>query len=59
MRSNHSAARAHLERAYDHLRGNDETSRQAREALDLLIEALAVAEYSRRPAEVVGFPVGK
>ena len=56
MRSNYPAARAHLERAYDHLRGTDDTSRQVREALDLLIEACAVAECRRGPAEVVRFP---
>ncbi|MCV0396020.1 MAG: hypothetical protein K5872_18280 [Rhizobiaceae bacterium] len=57
MRSNYSAARAHLERAYDHLGGSDDTSRQSREALDLLIEALAVAECRRQPAEVVRLPL--
>jgi undecaprenyl pyrophosphate synthase len=55
MKSNHSAARAHLERAYDHLCGNDNTSRQAREALDLLIEAMAIAEYSHESAQIVLF----
>lgn len=57
MRSNYSAARAHLERAYDHLCGDDDTSRQAREAVDLLIEAVAVAECSRKPAEFVRLPL--
>lgn len=53
--SNFSAARAHLERALDHLCGLDETSKEARIAIDLLIEAVALEEYRREPAEVIPF----
>lgn len=56
--SDFSAARLHLERAYDYLNGADETSRRAREALDLLIEAVAVSECRRLPSQVVAFPGG-
>lgn len=45
--SNFSAARAHLERALDHLSGPDETSKEARVAIDLLVEAVAIEEYNR------------
>ena len=57
MKSEFSAARVHLERAYDALHGDDETSNKTREALDLLIEAVAVAEYSRPSATVINLPV--
>ena len=53
--SNFSAARAHLERALDHLSGSDETSMEARIAIDLLIEAAALEEYKRTPADVIPF----
>lgn len=53
MRSDFSAARLHLDRAYDCLGGSDETSRKAREALDLMIEAVATAECTRSSAEVI------
>ena len=56
MKSEFPAARIHLERAYDALLGDDETSVKTREALDLLIEAVAAAEYSRPPATVIDFP---
>jgi hypothetical protein len=55
LTSDYSAARGHLERAYDALKGQDETSARLRETLDLLIEAVATAEYSR-PAKVVDHP---
>ncbi|MET2830543.1 hypothetical protein [Mesorhizobium shangrilense] len=57
MKSEFSAARVHLERAYDALRGDDETSSKTREALDLLIEAVAAAEYSRPSATVIDLPI--
>ena len=57
MKSEFSAARVHLERAYDALRGDDETSSKTREALDLLIEAVAVAEYRRPSATVIDLPI--
>ncbi len=56
LHSDFSAVRLHLDRAYDHLRGNDETSRKARAALDLLIEVITTAEYARPRGEVVPFP---
>lgn len=55
--SNFSAARAHLERALDHFCGPDETSKEARIAIDLLIEAAALAEYKRAPSGVIPFGV--
>jgi len=56
LHSDFSTARLHLDRACDCLRGNDETSRKAREALDLLIEAIITAEYARPCGEVLRFP---
>lgn len=44
MTSDFSAARVHLQRAYDYLKGNDNFSGSAREALDTLIEAIALVE---------------
>ncbi|WP_421916551.1 hypothetical protein [Mesorhizobium sp.] len=57
MKSEFSAARIHLERAYDALHGDDETSSNTRQALDLLIEAVAAAEYSRPSATVIDLPI--
>lgn len=56
--SDFAAVRHHLERAYKHLHGHDETSVKIREALDLLIEAAAVAEHNRssRQANILKFP---
>lgn len=56
LHSDFSAARLHLDRACDYLRGDDETSCKAREALDLLIEAITTAEYARPCGEVLRFP---
>lgn len=56
MTSDYSAARLHLERAYHYLKGSDDTSRKTCEALDVLIEAVAVAECTRPKGEVVAFP---
>lgn len=56
MTSDFSAARDHLDRAYLYLRGDDETSRKAREALDLLLEAIITAEHTRPCAKVISFP---
>ena len=56
LHSDFSAARLHLDRAYDSLRGDDETSCKAREALDLLIEAIVTAEYARPRGEILAFP---
>ncbi|ESY14495.1 hypothetical protein [Mesorhizobium sp. LNJC394B00] len=59
MISDFSAARVHLDRAYDYLRGDDPMSQRGREALDLLIEAVAVEEFKqpRQSAEVLRFPI--
>ncbi|MFD2052885.1 hypothetical protein ACFSQT_07095 [Mesorhizobium calcicola] len=56
MTSDFSAARLHLERAYHYLRGNDEASRTACDALDLLIETVAEAQHRRPEAGVLEFP---
>ena len=55
MKSDFAAARLHLERAGHYLRGDDETSSGALAALDLLIEAIVAAQYTRPVAEVVDF----
>lgn len=47
MQSDHAAARIHLERALEQLQGDDKVSVQARQALDLLIEAVVVAQHRR------------
>jgi hypothetical protein len=56
MKSDFAAARLHLERAGHYLRGDDETSSEVLAALDLLIEAIVAAQYTRPVAEVVDFP---
>ncbi|TPN40171.1 hypothetical protein FKO01_03095 [Mesorhizobium sp. B2-3-3] len=56
LTSDFPAARIHLERAYNYLRGNDGTSRSACEALDLLIEIVAEAQHRRPEAGVLEFP---
>ncbi len=57
MNSDFSAARLHLDRAYHYLRGADETSQKACEALALLIEAITVEEFRqpRRTATLLKF----
>lgn len=55
MTSDFSAARLHLQKAYDSLCGNDRISAEARYAIDLLIEAIAAREFSRKPAEILPF----
>lgn len=54
--SDFSAARMHLERAYVCLNGTDETSRNAREAIDLLIEAIATKVLQELDSKVITFP---
>lgn len=54
--SDFAAARVHLQRAFDYLHGDDETSRTVCEALDTLIEAVATAEHSPRNGAVIPFP---
>ncbi|MDX8433532.1 MULTISPECIES: hypothetical protein [Mesorhizobium] len=56
MKSDFAAARLHLERAGHYLRGDDEASHTTLAALDLMIEAITVAQYSRHSADVVEFP---
>jgi len=56
LTSDFSAARLHLERAYHYLCGNDETSRSACEALDLLIETVTEAQHKRPEAGIIEFP---
>ncbi|MGX9181736.1 hypothetical protein [Mesorhizobium sp. BHbdii] len=51
-----AAAWLHLDRAYHYLSGDDDTSRKSRAALDLLLEAIATAQYSRPRGKVVQFP---
>lgn len=55
MPSNFAQARELLEHAWLQLPGNDETSVTTRQALDLLIEALARAEYTKPSAEIIEF----
>ncbi|MFI0844204.1 hypothetical protein [Mesorhizobium sp. IMUNJ 23232] len=53
MRSDFSAARLHLDRAYHYLRGNDEASRKMCEKLDVLLESVIAAEFAKPTAQVV------
>ena len=55
LTSDFAAARAHLERAIHYLRGDDETSRNSREALELILEAVIVADMRRPSAKVIEF----
>lgn len=61
MRSNFALAREHLGLAWLHLNGDDEASQQAREQIDHLIEALALAEYTPEAPNgtLIQFPVPK
>jgi hypothetical protein len=56
MKSDFAMARRHLERAYNALSGDDETSRKSRDALDLLVDAILTAEYRRQECEIIPFP---
>lgn len=56
MISNFSSARSRLEEAYEHLQGDDRTSRDLRKALDLLIDTLIAAEFTRKSATVLTHP---
>lgn len=58
MNSNYSAARQNLEKAYDHLQDNDETSQKMREAIGILIDALVTKQFTSK-AQVLPFPPGK
>lgn len=57
MPSNFALARHHLEQAWLQLSGSDETSVKSRQALDILIEAIATIEHMmpRREAEIIEF----
>ena len=55
MKSDFAAAHLHLDRACHYLRGDDEMSRAALAALDLVIDAVAAAQYARPSADVVPF----
>jgi hypothetical protein len=57
MKSDFAAAHLHLERACHYLRGDDGTSSHARATLDLLIEAIVAAQYTRPACDVVEFPI--
>jgi hypothetical protein len=58
MQTDFAAVRQYLEGAWLQLRGDDELARQLRDALDQLIETVAVAECSRplRRADILHFP---
>ncbi|PAP97837.1 MAG: hypothetical protein E5Y88_28380 [Mesorhizobium sp.] len=56
MRSDFAAARELLECAQNRLCGMDETSQRVSEALDSLIEEIAIAEFRKAPLTVVPFP---
>jgi len=55
--SDFAAARQLLEKAEQNLRGRDSTSRQLREAVELLVEAVLTAEHTAPRGEVVMFPL--
>ncbi|MCR4268040.1 hypothetical protein [Nitratireductor sp. ZSWI3] len=59
MKSDFSAARLHLERAQDYLRGSDATSEQIRQALDCLIDAVAAEQCCKPSAEAANRPFEK
>ncbi|WP_274630260.1 hypothetical protein [Arvimicrobium flavum] len=56
MKSDLFAARQHLEKAFDCLSGDDELGRRAREALGIILDAIAVVEHRRPTAEIIAFP---
>ncbi|MER9925937.1 hypothetical protein NKJ84_24070 [Mesorhizobium sp. M0048] len=56
MRSDFAAARELLECAQKRLCGADETSQRVNQALDALIEEIAIAEFRKAPLTVVPFP---
>ena len=58
MPSEFALAREYLEQAWLRLSGDDETSVKSRTAIDLLIEAVAQAEYTKAygPADILSFP---
>ncbi|MER8395769.1 hypothetical protein NKH10_28595 [Mesorhizobium sp. M1340] len=56
MTSDFAAAHLHLERVSHYLSGEDETSRTARAAVDLLIDSIVAVQYKRPMGDVVEFP---
>lgn len=56
MRSDFAAARELLECAQNRLSGIDETSQRVSQALDALIEEIAIAEFRKAPVTIVPFP---
>ena len=56
MQSDFAVARELLECAQNCLWDRDETSRKVREALEYLIEEIALAEFKKGPVTVVPFP---
>jgi hypothetical protein len=58
MKSDFSAACDYLDRALSKLCGDDATSEKAREALELLVEAILVAQHSQplKEARILQFP---
>lgn len=55
MESDFAAARAHLESAFEHLRGTDRISLEGRELIGILLDAIIAIELSRRDANVIPF----
>jgi len=53
VRSDFSAARFHLDRAYLYLGGTDEMSQQARLAINLLIEAVSTCEFAAATSSIL------
>jgi hypothetical protein len=58
MQTDFAVVRQYLEGAWLHVHGDDELAQQLREALDHIIETVAVAECSRpqRRADILHFP---
>jgi hypothetical protein len=59
MISNFAAARVHLDRACHYLQGDDAISLNARQGLDILLEAVIMAEHLKPKAQVIHFPDSK
>lgn len=56
MQSDFGAVRELLECAYNRLAGADLASQRLKEAVDALIEEVAIAECQRSPMVVIPFP---
>ncbi|MGN6468358.1 MAG: hypothetical protein ACTHLC_02090 [Rhizobiaceae bacterium] len=56
MQSDFAAVRELLECAFNKLTGADPASQRIREAVDTLIEDVAIAECQRSPLVVIPFP---